>query len=227
MDSDRQVVHNFILLGNANNNIITILQAAKTASNKLIRQIGFYVSSSKNRKARRKVVDQLNLTRCSSTITKFMPTCSYRSFTRCRNWIRWLRCNSSVSRPKCFWVKTSQRDSSSNSSSNSAITRLKYKYRASSTRWFSTKVCMATTWSWFRISRHQNRDWMTVTSRDILRVAQVFQTFSNNSKTNMTATLSTSRLSRGTHCHQVAVMDSSLLREHWGKYQLTKMQRMM
>ena len=79
------------------------------------------------------------------TLSKCTLSCSCRSCIRCRNWTRWHNYNSLGSRRRCFYRRISQRRSSWSSFSSLVTIRLRFRFRASSTKSFWIKPFMGKT----------------------------------------------------------------------------------
>lgn len=81
----------------------------------------------------------------SSLMPKSKHFCSFKSFTKCKNWTKWPKCSSSDSKPSCFCRKTWPNSSNGKCSSNSLTTKLKSRCRTSNTKWCCRSPCTATT----------------------------------------------------------------------------------
>lgn len=70
---------------------------------------------------------------------------SSKSFIKCKNWIKWPKCNFLDSKPSCCCPKTWPSSSNGKYSSNSLTTKPRYRCRTNNTRWCCRSPCTATT----------------------------------------------------------------------------------
>ena len=81
-----------------------------------------------------------------------------KSSIKCKNSIKWPKCNSSDNRPKCSFRKICLSNSSLNYSSNSATTKRKFKFKANNIKWCCHRASMEIIWTRWIIIQHRARN---------------------------------------------------------------------
>jgi hypothetical protein len=81
----------------------------------------------------------------NSLTLKYRHSYSFRNCIRCRNWIKWHKCNSSGNKQSSYSVKILHSNNSGRFFNNLAIIKHKYKCKISNIKWCSLKASMEIT----------------------------------------------------------------------------------